>query len=223
MFGFINDHQAIDSSPTALTLYTRANNQWVATTAPTPKGGHFLFTSFASSTVGLALVDYTTHTSSNSDSSSDTLKLLKTTNGGKSWTTLQLAFPAQKVTSYTMAYLTNPGWTYLTAHEGSGSATFSPKDQNASDNLNPVHLPNLKADKWLVRFMCEGSSRASLALNGKGFSAPACNQHSVSTIISFPSPQPIETLNVHTAGNNSSWLVGFEACTNASLCRPDDR
>jgi photosystem II stability/assembly factor-like uncharacterized protein len=222
LFRFLNDYQTIDLSPTALLLSTYSTNHWRATTVPAPTGGHFLFTSFVSSTVGLALVDYTLHTFPNSfDSSSDRLKLLKTTNGGKTWMTLPLSFPAQKVTPYTMAYVTHPGWTFFTAHQGAGSASFSPKDQSAPDHLNPAHLPNLKTSTWLVRFLSEGASGASLALNGKRFSAPACNHHPISTLVSFPSPQEVETLDVSTT-SNSSWLVVFEACTNAHLCKRDN-
>lgn len=210
---FINDHQIVVSAEQAITAYTLSNGRWVQTAEAKSAYGSLSYAKFVSSTDGLAL-NYTPEKSGGS--SDNAPHLLKTTDGGKSWTPLTLTFPTKKVTATTMAYLTNPGWTYFTAHEGGGASTFSPKDQS---NLTPAHLLNLSAKRWLLRFMCNADT-AKLTFNGQRITASGCNQRPFSTVVTFPTSQPVRTFQVNNEGNGV-WLVAFQACTDEKICQPD--
>jgi photosystem II stability/assembly factor-like uncharacterized protein len=219
---FLTNHQILIISGHKVIVYTFSNGQWIRSSEHTGASANLLANSFVSSTTGIASVDYSRPDTSDFGSfNQDHMGLIKTTDGGASWSQVKLTIPTKKVTSYTMAYLTNSGWTYYTAHEGTGTSTFTQKDQSQPDNLYPAPLPNLQAKKWLVRFMCSTSvSTAELAFNGQQFSTPNCNQQPISKVVTFASPQSFQTLRVTIQGHDF-WLVAIEACTNEQICQAD--
>lgn len=210
---FLNDHQILVTFTDGIAVRTLKNGQWLETWHHTFAPARILSSSFISATTGLALVNYTHHQQDYiATAPGDDIRLLKTTDGGKSWTTVQVASPTNKVTPVTMTYLPNPGWTFFSLNQDDGSASFSPDAQGKN-------LANLKAKKWLVRFMCQGTNTARLTLNGQSFSTN-CNQHPISKIVSFATSQSIQVVHVDV-NVKDSWLMALLACTNEKVCKPD--
>jgi photosystem II stability/assembly factor-like uncharacterized protein len=214
---FLNAQQILVTAPTGISVYTLSQNQWVQTSSHKLPRGFIVFSNFSSSLTGLVIADYTQHSANDyniGSANDEDIHLLKTNDGGVSWTPVEVAFSEKQISPTSMGFLVSPGWSYLTAHEGFGSETFSPAQQNQTK------FPSLVARKWLVRFSCVSNPLPNVILNGQNIPTSGCDQQPVSTVITFPTPQSISTLKVQ-APTSDPWLVVFLACTNEQLCQAD--